>query len=109
MSQRINRKRKIRKKIFGTDKFPRLCVHRSLKHIEAQLIDDSSGRTILAVKSKGKSSKNKIEIAKKLGQEIAQKAKNKKITKVKFDRGGFAYHGQIRSLAEGAREGGLKF
>lgn len=109
ISQRIKRKRRIRAKIFGTEKYPRLCVYRSLKHIEGQLIDDSKGQTILAATSKGKSGKDKMEIAEKVGEEIAQKAKNKKITKIKFDRAGFAYHGQVKSLAKGARKEGLKF
>jgi len=109
MNQRIKRKRRIRKKIFGTKDCPRLCVYRSLKNIEAQLIDDSIGRTIIAARSKEKTGKNKIEIAERVGQEIAKEAKNKKITRVRFDRGGFAYHGRVKSLAEGARKGGLKF
>ena len=89
---------------------PRLSVFKANRHIYAQLIDDGAGKTLAAassleIKSKGK----KTDIAKEVGKLIASKALVKKIKAVKFDRGGFAYHGRIKALAEGAREGGLEF
>lgn len=109
MKQRIRRKVKIKLKAKGKNDLPRLCVYRSLKYIEAQLIDDNQGKTIISVNSKKIEGKNKIDKSIKAGQEIAKKAKTKKINKVRFDRNGFAYHGQVKALAEGARTGGLKF
>lgn len=105
---RIKRHIKIRAKISGTKTAPRLCVFRSNKHIYAQLIDDSSKKIICAANDtdiKGK----KTEKAAEVGKAIAKLAKEKKITKAVFDRGGFKYHGRIKSLADGAREEGLKF
>ena len=109
MSNRQRRKLKIRKKIFGTKTRPRLCVFRSLKNIYAQIIDDVSGTTLVSAKSKSNQGKNNLEIAKAVGEEIAKKALAKKITTVHFDRAGYAYHGSVKALAEGAREAGLKF
>ncbi len=102
---------RIRKKVKGKKDRPRLFVFESLKHIYCQLIDDEKGKTILAasdfeIKEK---KKNKIEMAKEVGKLIAKKAKEKGIEKVVFDRGGYKYHGKIKALADGAREGGLKF
>lgn len=102
--KRYRRHRKIRAKIFGTAKVPRLSVFKSNQYIYAQLIDDDKGKTI--VSAKGKLS---IEQAKKIGELIAKKAREKKIEQVVFDRGGYGYHGRVKALAEGAREGGLKF
>jgi large subunit ribosomal protein L18 len=102
--KRHRRHRKIRAKIFGTAKVPRLSVFKSNQYIYAQLIDDDKGKTI--VSAKGKLS---IEQAKKIGELIAKKAREKKIEQVVFDRGGYGYHGRVKALAEGAREGGLKF
>ena len=109
----LNRKRrhvKIRAKITGTTKRPRLVVYKSLNFNYAQLIDDSKGKVIaeasdLKSKSKGK----KTEKAKKVGTEIAKKAAEQKIQTCVFDRNGYKYHGRVKGLADGAREAGLKF
>jgi large subunit ribosomal protein L18 len=106
-------KLKLRKSIKGTTQMPRLSVYRSNAEIYAQLIDDKGGKTILAVGSVEKSihaaKVNKSEKAKMVGKMIAEKAVANGITSVVFDRNGFLYHGRVKSLAEGAREGGLKF
>jgi large subunit ribosomal protein L18 len=111
--RRAKIKLKLRKTIKGTTQSPRLSVYRSNAEIYAQLIDDKGGKTLLAVGSVDKaiqSSKvNKIEKAKLVGKLIAEKAVATGITSVVFDRNGFLYHGRVKSLAEGAREGGLKF
>lgn len=111
--KRIRRHKKVRAKIAGTKEKPRLCVFRSVKHIYAQLINDENGKTMALaddLELKGtKVKKNKVDIAKEIGKLIAEKAKDLKIEKVVFDRAGFKYHGRVKSLAEGAREGGLKF
>lgn len=109
--KRHTRHKRIRAKILGTADRPRLCVFRSGKHIYVQLIDDEKNKTILTV-SDLKFKKNrgtKIEKAKKAGKLIAEKAKDLKIEKVVFDRGGYKYHGRVKAVAEGAREGGLRF
>ena len=104
---------RIRKTVSGTEQRPRLAVYRSNKEIYAQLIDDVTGKTITASSSKDKdieSSKiNKIEAAKLVGKTLAEKALKAGVELVSFDRGGYLYHGRVKSLAEGAREGGLKF
>lgn len=104
---------KIRKTINGTSETPRLAVFRSNKQIYAQLIDDTAGITIVAASSTDKSiadkKVNKIEQAKLVGSLIGEKAKAAGVESVRFDRGGFLYHGRIKSLAEAARESGLKF
>jgi large subunit ribosomal protein L18 len=106
-------KLKIRKRVKGSTTEPRLTVFRSNSEIYAQLIDDKGGKTIMAVGSNDKSVQSskvtKIEKAKMVGKLIAEKAIATGITSVVFDRNGFLYHGRIKSLAEGAREGGLKF
>ncbi len=106
-------KLKLRKKIKGSTQLPRLSVYRSNSEIYAQLIDDKGGKTLLAVGSVEKSIQgskvNKTEKAKLVGKLIAEKAVANGITSVVFDRNGFLYHGRIKSLAEGAREGGLNF
>ena len=113
---RLNRKKRVRKKIRGTSEKPRLNVFRSSKHIYAQLIDDTTGRTLTATsslckelisKTKGKGG-NK-EGAALVGGHIAEKAIKKGIKQVVFDRNGFLYHGRIRALSEAARENGLEF
>ena len=104
------RKNRVRAKISGTKERPRLSVYRSNNHIYGQIIDDVAGKTLVSasdVKSKEKG--NKSEIAGKVGEEIAKVAIAKKIKKVVFDRNGFAYHGRVKALAEGARKGGLVF
>jgi large subunit ribosomal protein L18 len=106
-------KMRIRKKISGTAEKPRLSVYRSNKQIYAQLIDDESGKTLLAASTKVKTiyeaKEPKLEKSKKVGTLIAERAKEAGITTVVFDRNGYMYHGRVKALAEGAREGGLKF
>jgi len=106
-----NRRARIRAKVNGTKARPRLSVFRSLKHINAQIIDDLSDKTLVSANDlelKGKKGK-KLEKAKAVGLLIAKKAQEKKIKKIVFDRAGHQYHGRIKALAEGAREGGLEF
>ena len=109
---RIRRHTRVRGKISGTAECPRLDVFRSNSNIYAQLIDDVKGVTLAAASSTEKDfdgvGGNK-EAARKVGQLIAKRAADKKITEVVFDRGGYIYHGRVKELAEGAREGGLKF
>ncbi|MFQ5492837.1 MAG: 50S ribosomal protein L18 [Candidatus Dojkabacteria bacterium] len=107
---RHRRKRKVRGVISGKAGRPRLSVFRSNNHIYAQLVDDESGKTLVQasdVKMKTKGAKS--DMAKAVGSELAKKAKTKKISKVVFDRNGYKFHGRVKSLAEAAREGGLKF
>lgn len=108
---RLRRHRRVRGKISGTAQCPRLGVFRSSKHIYAQLIDDVAGVTLVCASSMDKGFTGfggNTEAANKVGKAIAEKAKAKGITKVVFDRGGFVYHGRVKALAEGAREGGLE-
>jgi large subunit ribosomal protein L18 len=111
----IRRKRHkgIRNKIFGTAECPRLNVYRSLKNIYAQLIDDNSGATLVAVSTLQKEYAEKYggnkDIAKQIGISLAKSAIEKGIKDVVFDRGGYIYHGRVKAVAEGAREGGLNF
>jgi len=107
--RRNKRKTKIRSRISGTLKKPRLAVHRSNKHIFAQLIDDENRNTLLAVTDLKLKKGTKSEKAHNVGQELAKIAKEKKVTTVVFDRSGFKFHGRIKELAQGAREGGLNF
>lgn len=134
--KRYRRHRRIRAKVYGTARRPRLCVFRSAKHIYAQLVNDEKGQTLIAasdlelkrknsakkpkitrpelvvkkgIKDKEKERTRKVAVAFEVGKLIAEKALKKKIEKVVFDRGGYKYHGRVKSLAEGAREGGLKF
>lgn len=106
---RLHRKKRIRAKVFGVAKMPRLCVFRSLKRIEVQVIDDSRGATLAHSDSKNLKAKNNIKGAAEAGKDIAKKCLAKKISRVVFDRGGYKYHGIVKALADGAREGGLKF
>lgn len=106
------RKKRTRAKLFGTKERPRLCVFKSLKHIYAQIIDDERGQTLISASDlelKERKKMKKIDIAKKVGELIARKSLSKKIEKVIFDRGPYKYHGRVKALAEGAREGGLRF
>lgn len=115
-NNRLRSKTKIRKKISGTGELPRLTVFRSLNNVYAQIIDDTTGRTLAAASSmskelvedlknaKGKKAKSKI-----VGSFVAKKALEQNISSVVFDRNGYRYHGRVQALAEGAREGGLKF
>lgn len=109
-SMRIKRHNRIRKNLSGTKELPRLNVYRSNTNIYAQIIDDEAGRTLVSTSSlELKLDKNNIETAKKVGESIAKKAIEAKITEVVFDRSGYLYHGRIKALAESAREAGLKF
>ena len=118
-TERVVRRRKrhlrVRRRVSGTSARPRLCVFRSLKHIFAQLIDDSDGRTLVSASTLSKEAresirgKSGIEASKAVGVLLAEKARAKSIESVRFDRGGYLYHGRVKALAEGAREGGLKF
>ena len=111
---RIKIRRRIRKKLDGTEQKPRLSIFRSNKNIFAQVIDDVNGKTLAAASSLSKEIAekkdiNKVEQAKLVGNLIAQKAIEKGVQTVVFDRGGYLYHGRVKNLAESAREGGLKF
>ena len=109
-SMRIKRHNRIRKNLSGTKELPRLNVFRSNTNMYAQIIDDGSGKTLVSTSSlELKLDKNNIETAKKVGESIAKKAIEAKITEVVFDRSGYLYHGRIKALAEAAREAGLKF
>lgn len=112
---RLKRKVRVRKKVKGTPERPRLNVFKSSRHIHAQIIDDTKGVTLVAVSSISPDLKSdivytgNIEAAKKVGAAIAQKAMDKNIVSVVFDRNGFLYHGRIKALADAARENGLSF
>lgn len=112
---RQRRKGRIRKKIVGTEQRPRLSVFRSAKHIYAQLVADTTGSTILAASTLSPELRGelgglkKTDAARKVGQLLGQKAAERNIRKVVFDRNGFLYHGRVRALADGARESGLEF
>ena len=107
-------RQRIKKVISGTSDYPRLSVFRSNKEIYCQVIDDLNGKTIVQTSSRDKvisdlKLKSNIEISFNVGKSVAEQAVKKGIDKIKFDRGGYLYHGRVKSLAEGAREGGLKF
>ena len=112
---RLKRKKRIRKKLTGSAHRPRLCVFRSTKHIYAQVIDDSIGETLVAASSTEKAfrekseAKNKVMDATAVGQMIGQRAMEKGVKQVVFDRNGFLYHGRVKAVSEGARKAGLKF
>lgn len=112
---RERRHQRVRRKIMGTPERPRLSVYRSVNQIYAQIIDDLSGKTLVAASSLSKGSKDKkksggnIEAAKAVGKTLAELAKQANIQKVVFDRGGYIYHGRIKALADSAREAGLTF
>jgi len=112
---RLKRKKRIRKKITGTTEQPRLCVFRSAKHIYAQVVDDSTGRTLAsaasvenAIKSQP-DLKGKIAVATLVGKAVGERAIKKGVAKVVFDRNGFLYHGRVKAVSDGAREAGLSF
>ena len=118
MSRNDIRKRRhdrVRKKVFGTPERPRLNVYRSLSHVYAQIIDDTTGRTLVSASTLDKSIRDKfesfgnVEAAKAVGTLIAERAKAQGITTIVFDRGGYVYHGRVAGLAEAAREAGLDF
>jgi large subunit ribosomal protein L18 len=105
----------MRKRITGTSERPRLCVHRTTRHIRAQVIDDLTGRTIVAASSLDKEVRDVIKgggnvaASKVVGKIVAERAKAKGVEKVVFDRGGYQYHGRVQALADSAREAGLQF
>ena len=117
IAQRDRRHKRIRRKVRGTAERPRLVVHRSLKNVEGQLVDDEAKRTVLGISTlaeqlrsfQPKGSNRKIEHAFAAGQRLAELAKEKGIEAVVFDRGGYQYHGRVKAFAEGARKGGLRF
>ncbi|MGA8264348.1 MAG: 50S ribosomal protein L18 [Ignavibacteriaceae bacterium] len=115
-NSRLRSKIKIRKKISGTAERPRLTIYRSLSNVYAQLIDDTTGKTLVSASSLNKevveeikNAKGKIAKSKVVGSFLAKKAVEQNISSVVFDRNGYRYHGRIQAIAEGAREGGLKF
>ena len=115
--QRVHKR--IRRKLYGTPERPRLSVYRSLNHIYAQLIDDMGGKTVVAANSREGAGKpeagtkkktgGNVAMAKEVGKLLAQRAKDKGVSKVVFDRGGYLYHGRVKALADAAREAGLQF
>ncbi len=115
--KRLRRKRSIRRKISGSAEKPRMSVHKSLKNISVQIVDDVENKTLCSVSTlssnvRGKlktSTRKNIKAAEILGEEIAKIAAEKKITKIVFDRSGYNYHGAVKALADAARKGGLKF
>ena len=122
-SRRLRRRRRhvrIRKKVHGTGDRPRLVVHRSLRNIEGQVVDDDAGRTMVgfstlspafreAASADGDESGGKVGAARAAGKMLAEQARERGVVRVVFDRGGFHYHGRVKAFAEGAREGGLEF
>ncbi|KKT29885.1 50S ribosomal protein L18 [Candidatus Giovannonibacteria bacterium RIFCSPLOWO2_12_FULL_44_25] len=111
ISKRTIRHKRVRAKIFGTNERPRFSVYRSNRHLFLQLIDDDKGKTILGVSDKHikmKKGQKKSDFAYEAGKLLAKLAKEKKITRAVFDRGGYKYHGRVKKAAEGARESGLK-
>lgn len=113
--QRLYRHKRIRRKISGTSARPRLYVHRSNKNFLAQIVDDEAGKVVFGMSTQNKELKSKlkfggnVEAAKELGKAIAAKAKEKGVTKVSFDRGGYIYHGRVKAFADAAREAGMEF
>lgn len=113
--QRANRAFRVRRKVRGTAECPRMSVHRTLKHLSVQLIDDASGRTLASASTLDKSVRSSLkyggncEAATQIGKAIAEKAKSVGITRVAFDRGHCRYHGRVAALADAAREAGLAF
>jgi large subunit ribosomal protein L18 len=113
--RRERRHRRVRKKVVGTTERPRLVVFRSLKNIEAQVVDDTKGVTLFGISTLAADVKNeggelsKADRGRLAGKLIAQRAKEAGVTRVVFDRGGYLYHGRVKAFAEGAREGGLEF
>ncbi|MBI2618481.1 MAG: 50S ribosomal protein L18 [Ignavibacteriales bacterium] len=116
LERRLRKKRRIRAKIVGTARRPRLTVYRSLRHVYAQLVDDTTGKTVVSASSLSKDLRDQVkgvakeqEICKLVGMAMAKKALEKSITEALFDRNGYLYHGRVKAVAEGAREAGLKF
>jgi len=113
-ARRARRRHRIRKVVVGTPERPRLVVHRSLRHIEAQIIDDTAGHSLAGLSTQAKDLREekfegRLAQGQELGKRLAATAKERGIDKVVFDRGGFLYHGIVKAVADGAREGGLQF
>ena len=110
-ARRLKRHGKIRKRISGTPERPRLCVHRSLKNLYVQVVDDTAEKTIIgsSTLSKEVAGKGKVTSAAKLGEFFAKRLKEKGITRISFDRGGYKYHGRVKALADSLRAGGIEF
>jgi large subunit ribosomal protein L18 len=106
--RRVRRHLRVRNRVAGTPERPRLVVYRSLKHISAQLVDDRTRRTLMTVTDIGMAG-TKSKRATEVGKRIAERAKDAGVSKIVFDRAGYRYHGRVKALAEGAREGGLEF
>ena len=113
--KRVRRHRRVRGKVSGTEQRPRLVVHRSLNHLEAQVVDDVAGSTLVGLSTNApelrarRGELTKTDASRELGKALAEKAKAAGVTAVVFDRGGYLYHGRVKAFAEGAREGGLEF
>ena len=108
-AHREKRRKRVRRRIYGTAERPRLSVYRSNVHIYAQLVDDDEGHTLVAADTReAGEAENRVEAARKVGEMVAERAKAADIEEVVFDRGGNRYHGRVAALAEGARSGGLK-
>lgn len=116
-SRRERRHRRVRRKVEGTTERPRLVVHRSLKHIQGQVVDDVTGKVLAGVSTlvpelkteRGNEEATKTSLSKAAGKLLAERAQKAGVKKVVFDRGGYVYHGRVAAFAEGAREGGLEF
>ena len=111
LAMRLKRKMRVRKTVTGTPERPRLTVTRSAKNLYAQVIDDYAGTTLAAIASnkKGQTKRATVAVCKELGKQLAERCKAKNITQVVFDKNGYRYHGRVKALADGAREGGLQF
>jgi large subunit ribosomal protein L18 len=115
--QRLRRHERVRRKVSGTTERPRLVVYRSLNQMEGQVVDDTSGVTLLGLSTlapelrerRAADGLNKTDLARVAGKLLAERAREKGITRVVFDRGGYIYHGRVKAFADGAREGGLEF
>ena len=108
-AHREKRRKRVRRRIYGTAERPRLSVYRSNVHIYAQLVDDDEGHTLVAADTReAGDAENRVEAARKVGELVAERAKEADIEEAVFDRGGNRYHGRVAALAEGARSGGLK-
>jgi large subunit ribosomal protein L18 len=113
--RRERRHRRVRAKVNGSAERPRLVVHRSINHVEGQVVDDVSGRTLVGLSTldaalrEKRGEMNKTEASHAAGKALAEKAREMGVTRVVFDRGGYVYHGRVKAFAEGAREGGLDF
>ena len=116
VERRVRKKARVRRKVFGTTQRPRFTVFRSTRHVYAQIIDDAQGKTIVSASSLSKVLKDQVkaapsekEVCRLVGITAAKMALEMKITEVVFDRNGYLYHGRVKAVADGAREGGLKF